>query len=48
MAFKGHIRGFQIDLVSLENIPVVQRNKKTDFGVSTGTMLNYDVVHVYI
>jgi hypothetical protein len=31
---KGQMRGFQIGQMSLENIPVVQRNKQKDFGVS--------------
>jgi hypothetical protein len=29
---KGHIWGVQIGPMSLENIPVVQRNKQKDFG----------------
>jgi hypothetical protein len=36
-------RGFQTGPMSLENIPVVQRNKQNDFGVS-GTF-NYEVIH---
>jgi hypothetical protein len=43
---KGQIRGFQIGPMSLENIPVVQRNKQKDFGVCG--MFNYEVIHVYI
>jgi hypothetical protein len=30
VVFKGHVRGFQIGPMSLENIPVVQRNKQKD------------------
>jgi hypothetical protein len=37
---------FQIGPMSLENIPVVQRNKQKDFGISG--MFNYEVIHVYI
>jgi hypothetical protein len=40
--FQGQIRGFQI----IQNIPVVQRNKQKDFGVSG--MFNYEVIQVYI
>jgi hypothetical protein len=45
-ALKGQIRGFQIGPMSLENIPVVQRNKQKDFGV--GGMFNYEVIQVCI
>jgi hypothetical protein len=44
--FNGHIRGFQIGPMSLENIPVLQMNKQRDFGVSG--MFNYEVIHAYI
>jgi hypothetical protein len=43
--FKGQIRGFQIDPMSLENIPVVQRNKQKDFVVSG--MFNYEVIQEF-
>jgi hypothetical protein len=43
---KGQIKGFQIGPMSLETIPVVQRNKQKDFGFSG--MFNYEVIHAYI
>jgi hypothetical protein len=43
---KGQIRGLQIGPMSLENIPVVQRNKQKDFGFSR--MFNYEVIQVCI
>jgi hypothetical protein len=43
---KGQIRGFQILPMCLDNIPVIQRDKKKDFGFSG--MLNYEVIQVYI
>jgi hypothetical protein len=39
---KGQIRGFKIGPMSLENKPVVQRNKQKDFGFSG--MFNYEVI----
>jgi hypothetical protein len=45
-ALQGQIRGCQIGPMSLENIPVVQRNKEKDFGVSC--MFNYEVIQVCI